>query len=55
MRRLLQARKARVASQEQVSLTIDRDILARFRATGPGWQVRLNPALRRAADELPES
>jgi uncharacterized protein (DUF4415 family) len=37
-------------SKELVSLRIDRDILDRFRAGGPGWQTRLNDALRRALD-----
>jgi len=36
------------ASKEQVTLRIDHDILARFRATGAGWQSRINEALRRA-------
>ncbi|GJD92640.1 MULTISPECIES: BrnA antitoxin family protein [Methylobacterium] len=52
LRRILQARERAVA-QEKVSLNIDRDILDRFRATGLGWQARLNAALRRAAEDLP--
>jgi len=32
-----------------VSLRIDNDVLERFRATGPGWQSRVNEALRKAA------
>ncbi len=32
-----------------VSLRIDKDVLERFRATGPGWQSRMNAALRKAA------
>ncbi len=35
--------------REQVSLRIDRDVLEHFQADGPGWQDRLNAALRRAA------
>jgi len=31
-----------------VSLRIDNDVLERFRATGPGWQSRINEALRSA-------
>jgi uncharacterized protein (DUF4415 family) len=34
------------STKEQVSLRIDRDVLTAFRATGPGWQARLNAALR---------
>ncbi len=31
-----------------VSLRIDQDILERFKADGPGWQSRINDALRKA-------
>jgi uncharacterized protein (DUF4415 family) len=34
--------------REQVSLRIDQDVLAHFRAMGSGWQDRINDALRRA-------
>src|SRR5437588_1820669 len=37
--------------KEQVTLRLDRDILERFRAGGPGWQTRLNETLRSAARE----
>jgi uncharacterized protein (DUF4415 family) len=37
------------SNKEQVSLRIDRDVLQRFRASGPGWQSRMNEALRSAA------
>ena len=36
-------------SKEQVSLKLDSDLLARFQEDGPGWQERINDALRRAA------
>jgi uncharacterized protein (DUF4415 family) len=32
-----------------VKLRIDADVVAHFRATGPGWQTRINAALRRIA------
>jgi uncharacterized protein (DUF4415 family) len=32
-----------------VSLRLDPDVIAHFRATGPGWQRRINDALRKAA------
>lgn len=35
--------------KEQVSLRIDRDILDYFQEDGPGWQDRINDALRKAA------
>lgn len=31
-----------------VSLRLDRDVVEKFRAGGPGWQTRINAALRRA-------
>jgi len=36
-------------AKETVSLRIDRDVLDFFQAEGPGWQERINAALRRAA------
>lgn len=35
------------SNKQQVSLRIDKDILARFREGGPGWQTQINEALRR--------
>ena len=32
-------------TKEQVSVRFDLDILAVFRASGPGWQTRMNAAL----------
>ena len=34
--------------KETVSLRIDRDVLDHFQADGPGWQDRINEALRKA-------
>jgi uncharacterized protein (DUF4415 family) len=34
--------------KQQVALRIDRDVLDKFRATGEGWQSRINEALRKA-------
>jgi len=36
-------------AKELVSLRIDRDVLDYFQEAGPGWQERINEALRRAA------
>ena len=36
-------------AKEMVSLRIDRDVLDFFQQDGPGWQERINAALRRAA------
>lgn len=32
-----------------VSLRLDQEVVARFKAQGPGWQSRMNQALRSAA------
>ena len=36
-------------AKELVSLRIDRDVLDYFQEDGPGWQDRINDALRKAA------
>ena len=36
-------------AKEMVSLRLDRDVLDFFQADGPGWQDRINAALRKAA------
>lgn len=35
--------------REMVSLRVDRDVLEHFQEEGPGWQDRMNAALRKAA------
>lgn len=37
--------RPRGESKEQVTLRIDKDVLERFRASGPGWQSRINATL----------
>jgi uncharacterized protein (DUF4415 family) len=34
-------------AKQQITLRLDRDVIERFRATGPGWQARINEALKR--------
>lgn len=34
------------AAKQQVTLRLDPDVVAKFRAQGPGWQSRINAALR---------
>ena len=38
--------RPRGSNKEQVSLRLDKDVLERFRAVGPGWQSRINQTLR---------
>ncbi|MDO9412575.1 MAG: BrnA antitoxin family protein [Pseudolabrys sp.] len=35
--------------KEMVSLRLDKDVLEHFQEDGPGWQDRINEALRKAA------
>ncbi|MBI1778346.1 MAG: BrnA antitoxin family protein [Proteobacteria bacterium] len=37
------------APKQAVNIRLDPDVLAHFRAAGPGWQSRINKALRKAA------
>jgi uncharacterized protein (DUF4415 family) len=37
------------SSKNLVSLRLDKDVIDHFRAAGPGWQTRMNEALRKAA------
>jgi uncharacterized protein (DUF4415 family) len=36
-------------AKELVSIRIDRDVLEYFQEAGPGWQERINDALRKAS------
>ena len=47
---LLRRGRPRMASPKTaINLRVDADVLTYFRATGKGWQSRMNQALRRAA------
>ncbi|MDD2883080.1 MAG: BrnA antitoxin family protein [Rhodoferax sp.] len=39
-------RPAGSGTKEQVAIRFDRDVLDTFRKAGPGWQTRMNDALR---------
>jgi uncharacterized protein (DUF4415 family) len=36
------------SEKQSVSIRLDKDVLEKFKAGGPGWQTRINAALRRA-------
>ena len=36
------------STKSLVSLRLDKDVLEKFRATGAGWQTRINEVLRKA-------
>jgi uncharacterized protein (DUF4415 family) len=40
------------APKEQVTLRIDHDVLEGYRATGQGWQSRINEALRKSLEQM---
>jgi uncharacterized protein (DUF4415 family) len=44
--------KQRAPTKELVTLRVDRDTLAAFKALGRGWQTRMNVALKDAAKGL---
>ncbi|HQT90383.1 MAG TPA: BrnA antitoxin family protein [Acidiphilium sp.] len=39
------------APKQQVTLRLDRDVISRLRASGPGWQTRVNEALHQLLDQ----
>lgn len=43
----------RCPTKEQVAIRFDPDVLTAFRATGKGWQTRMNAALREWLNEHP--
>lgn len=49
MRRSAGGRPKLDAPKMSVSLRLDQDVVAVFKAGGPGWQSRMNRALREAA------
>ena len=35
------------SNKERVTMRLDKDVLEKFKATGPGWQSRINEALKK--------
>jgi uncharacterized protein (DUF4415 family) len=42
-------RPKEAVTKEAVNIRLDPDVVAHYRATGPGWQSRINETLRKAA------
>lgn len=40
------------APKQSIALRLDRDVLAAFKAQGPGWQSRMQETLKRAESRL---
>jgi uncharacterized protein (DUF4415 family) len=58
VRSVRQARLGRPPSEVRkvpVTIRLDPDIVDAFKATGDGWQSRMNAALRKAAQEIPRA
>jgi uncharacterized protein (DUF4415 family) len=41
-------RPAKADRKISVTLRLDRDVIERFKSTGPGWQTRINAALKKS-------
>jgi uncharacterized protein (DUF4415 family) len=41
--------RPRGSNKVQIALRLDRDAVEKFKAQGPGWQSRINEAVRKAA------
>lgn len=54
IKRRLRGRPRVQTPKHLVSLRLDPDVVARFRATGPGWQSRINKVLREHLPEVPK-
>jgi uncharacterized protein (DUF4415 family) len=48
-KRVRRGRPKSAAPKRATNLRLDPDVLDHYRATGPGWQSRINQALRKAA------
>lgn len=48
-RLIRRGRRPSDSPKQAISLRVDADVLEKFKAEGPGWQSRMNEALRKAA------
>ena len=48
--KVLRRGRPRGQTKEQVTIRLDKDLLARLRQNGKGWQTRINKLLRQALD-----
>jgi uncharacterized protein (DUF4415 family) len=49
MRKNVGGRPRSATPKVPVSIRLDQDVIAKFKATGPGWQSRINDVLRKSA------
>lgn len=50
MRKNLGGRPRADSPKVAISIRLDKDVVAHFKSSGPGWQSRMNEALRKAAE-----
>lgn len=51
MRKNVGGRPRSASPKVPVSIRLDQDVIAKFKATGPGWQSRINEVLRKSATQ----
>jgi uncharacterized protein (DUF4415 family) len=51
MRKNVGGRPRLASPKVPVSIRLDQDVIAKFKATGPGWQSRINEVLRKSATQ----
>ena len=44
--------RQKAPTKEMITIRVDRDIVSAYRASGPGWQGRMNDALKAAARRI---
>jgi len=49
----LRGRPPAAVTKERITIRLSADVLAHFKATGPGWQTRINATLRKAMGSKP--
>lgn len=42
-------------TKERITMRLSRDVVARFRASGPGWQTRIDAALKEWLETHPQT
>ena len=54
LRKKLRGRPKSIVTKERITIRLSRDVVERFRATGEGWQTRMDSALQDWLEKHPE-
>ena len=54
LRKKLRGRPKAIVTKERITIRLSRDVVERFRATGEGWQTRMDTALQDWLAKHPE-